>query len=266
MPKVSLSQASSSALVALLAHPNGWHRNAAQRLILERQDQHMISELRSLFQQSTKPKVRIRALYALEGLGALTLADVQKALTDPEPGIRKEALVLAEKQENGLELSLPLAQDSDAQVAFQAALTLGNYQGKKVQEALADILLRFGKNSWYDWAVLSSETGSSKDFFDQLIVQGYFKVPADGAADFVNNYAYISGAKNDADQLKGLLTALQKAPFADNSEVLESILNALFKGMQQHELSLAVAEKIKSIKEDQGASNIEKVQSLLSLY
>jgi len=264
--KVSFSQASSSELVALLAHPNGWHRSTAQRLILERQDQNMISELLSLFQQSTQSKVRVRAMYALEGLGALTFTDVQKALTDPEPGIRKEALVLAEKLENGLELSLPLAQDSNAQVAFQAALTLGNYQGEKVQQALVNILLRFGKNSWYVWAVLSSEAGSSKEFFDKLIVKEYFNALEGGAANFMNNYAYISGAKNDADQLKGLLKALQQAPFADKPEGLASSLNALFKGMQRHDMPIEMAKKIKSIQEDQNASNIEKVQSLLFLY
>lgn len=266
LPKISLSQASSSELVALLAHPNGWHRNTAQRLILERQDQSIAPELRSLLQQSNAPKARIRALYALEGLGSLTSADVQKALIDSEPGIRKEALVLAEKQENGLELALPFAQDSNAQVAFQAALTLGNYQGKKVQEALAEILLRFGNNNWYIWAVLSSDVGSSKEFFDLLVSQGYFNVPDNGAANFMENYAFISGAKNDKDQLKGLLTALQKEPFANNSEVLESTLNDLFKGLERNDLDVAMAEKIKIIKEDQSASSIEKVQSLLSLY
>ena len=91
-------------------------------------------------------------------------------------------------------------------------------------------------------------------------------MPADRASDFVKNYAYISGAKNDVDQLIGLLTVLQKAPFADTSEALEPTLNALFKGMMSHELSLEMAEKIKSIQEDQAASGIEKVQSLLSLY
>ncbi len=262
LSKVTLSQASSSELVALLGHSNGWHRSTAQRLILERQDKSIVGNLRSMFQQSNNPKVRIRSLYALEGLNALITADVQRALNDHEPGIRKEALVLAEKQANGLELALPLAQDPDAGVAFQAALTLGNYKGEAVEKALADILLRFGKNKWYVWAVLSSEIGSSQTFFNLLISRGYFNELRGGVADFVENHAYIAAARNDVEQVSGLLKVLQKAPFSTDNKLLESTLDAFMKGMENHE---AQAEKVKSIA-DQDASPVEKIKSLLLLY
>ncbi len=265
-PTVSLSQASSSELVSLLAHPNGWHRSTAQRLILERQDRSIIPELRILFQDSDHPKARIRALFALEGLNALTLDDVKQALNDPEPGIRKQALILAEQYPNVVELVLPLAKDADTGVAFQAALTLGNYDGKAVQEALADILIRYGDNHWYRWAVLSSETGSSKGLFDLLVDQGYFNEPDDSSSDFLRKYAFITGAKNDAAQTTGLLTVLQQKPFATDNELLESTLSAWVKGIQDQDQDSGIAKKTESIIASENASPIKKIELLLALF
>ncbi len=262
--KPSLSQAGSSELVNLLAHPNGWHRSTAQRLILERQDRSIIPELRTLFQNSDHTKARIRALFALEGLNALTVDDVKQALNDPEPGIRKQALILAEQYPNVVELVLPLAKDADAGVAFQAALTLGNYDRKAVQEALADILIRYGDNHWYRWAVLSSETGSSKDLFDLLLDQDYFKKLDDSSSDFLKNYAFITGAKKDAAQTTGLLTVLQQKPFATDNELLESTLSSWVKGMQDQDSGMA--KKTESIIASENASPTKKIQMLLALF
>ncbi|MEQ9219377.1 MAG: dehydrogenase [Cyclobacteriaceae bacterium] len=264
--KTSLSQAGSSELVNLLAHPNGWHRSTAQRLILERQDSSIVPQLQALFENSDNPKARIRALYALEGLGSLTTTNIEQALKDVDPNIRKAGLVLAEKEDNGMELILPVAKDSDARVAFQAALSLGNYQGREVQDALADILLRFSNDCWYIWAVLSAETGSSQAFFELLIDKGYLEKQGDGPLEFAKNYAFVAGAKNDAEQVKSLLTAIQQEPFANVTEVTEPILKSLIKGLIRNDEETEMAKKILSISEDERISSMQKIQALLALY
>tara|TARA_Y100001972_G_scaffold129080_1_gene194014 strand:- start:2856 stop:5048 length:2193 start_codon:yes stop_codon:yes gene_type:complete len=264
--KISLSQAGSVELVELLEHPNGWHRSTAQRLILERQDNSIIPELRALFQESKNPKARIRAFYALEGLKALNEDDIKLALKDSEPGIRKAGLIQAEKEDKGKELIHPLAEDPDAGVAFQAALSLGNYQGREVQDALADILLRFSDNSWYIWAVLSAETGSSQAFFELLIDKGYLEKQGDGPLEFAKTYAFVAGAKNDAEQVKGLLKAIQQEPFANVTEVTEPILKSLIKGLIRNDEETEMAKKILSISEDERISSMQKIQALLALY
>ena len=264
--KVSLSQARSSDLVKVLTHPNGWHRETGQRLILERQDNSIVPELRVLFHDSENPKARIRAFYALEGLNALNTDDIKLALNDSEPGIRKAGVILAEKEDNGKEMILPLTEDPDAGVAFQVALSLGNYQGREVEEAMADILVRFGANQWFVWAMLSSEIGSSKSFFDLLVSKGYFDNPENGSMDFVEQYGFIVGAKNDPDEIKSFLIFLQQGPFTNDTEILDPVVKNLFKGFQRQDSGSDKAKKIIAIAENEQMSSMDKIQSLFAIY
>ena len=66
-----LGKATTAELVALLEHPNGWHRDTASRLLYQRQDRSAVEPLRQLAAASKSPLGRTHALYALAGLGAL---------------------------------------------------------------------------------------------------------------------------------------------------------------------------------------------------
>ncbi|MBE2283746.1 MAG: c-type cytochrome [Prosthecobacter sp.] len=60
-----LSQASTTDLVALLDHPNAWHRETAQRLLFERQDKEAVEPLRELVKSGKTAQGRITALWAM---------------------------------------------------------------------------------------------------------------------------------------------------------------------------------------------------------
>ena len=62
---VDLARASTSELVALLSHPNGWHRDTAQRLLYERQDSAAVPLLPRLC-GGENPLAAIHALGALD--------------------------------------------------------------------------------------------------------------------------------------------------------------------------------------------------------
>ena len=64
-----LSHASTTELVALLDHPNAWHRETAQRLLFERQDEAAIESLRTLARIAKTEQGRITALWSLHGQG-----------------------------------------------------------------------------------------------------------------------------------------------------------------------------------------------------
>ena len=61
LPK--LAQATAPVLVALLQHPNGWHRDAAARLLYEKQDQAAVPGLVKLATTSELPLARLHALW-----------------------------------------------------------------------------------------------------------------------------------------------------------------------------------------------------------
>lgn len=64
-PAPQLSSAPTSDLVALLDHPNAWHRETAQRLLFERQDQTAIEPLREMVKSGKTPQGRITSLWSL---------------------------------------------------------------------------------------------------------------------------------------------------------------------------------------------------------
>ncbi len=91
---------SSAELVAHLAHPNGWWRETAQRLIIERGDESVIPALRGLAgDEDADPRARIHAVWTLEGLGSLAAEDVAAAFSAP-PEVAAQALRAAESLAN----------------------------------------------------------------------------------------------------------------------------------------------------------------------
>ena len=71
-----LDRATTGELVAALAHENAWHREAASRLLYQRQDRAAAGPLRKLAREAELPQGRMHALYALAGLESLESADL----------------------------------------------------------------------------------------------------------------------------------------------------------------------------------------------
>ncbi len=68
-PCQSLGSLSTAQLVNLLAHPNGWRRDKAQWLLVERGDTSVAPLLREMALRHTDPRARLHALWTLDGLG-----------------------------------------------------------------------------------------------------------------------------------------------------------------------------------------------------
>ncbi|WP_241738985.1 DUF7133 domain-containing protein [Pontibacter beigongshangensis] len=81
-------------LVLLLQHPNGWVRDKAQQLLIDKEQTQAIPALRQLLQQQDQPLARLHALWTLEGLGALRTADVLPLLRHLDWPVRMQALAV----------------------------------------------------------------------------------------------------------------------------------------------------------------------------
>src|SRR4029434_3712169 len=81
---------------ATRAHPNGWHRDTAARLLYERNDRAAVPALATLLTQSKSPLGRLHALHALRGLGALEERHLLQALSDGDGVVREHAVHLSE--------------------------------------------------------------------------------------------------------------------------------------------------------------------------
>ena len=127
-----LRSKTSAELVTLLADPNQWFRQQAHMLLIQRQDKSIIPLLKTMFETHADPRARIHALYVLEGLNELNASLVSKAMKDPEPGLREQAVILSERYPQLLPQLLELINDSSLQVVLQATLSLGEFSDNRV--------------------------------------------------------------------------------------------------------------------------------------
>lgn len=145
-------------LVAALKSPQGWYRDKAHQSLLWRNRAEALAPLLQLAEDSSDPLARVHALCVLDGLGKLPADSVARALRDPNPGVRENALRLAESRwtPEVLTTAVGLAADADAKVRLQLALSLGESTDARAGTALARILERDAGDSMVVGAVLSS--------------------------------------------------------------------------------------------------------------
>jgi putative membrane-bound dehydrogenase-like protein len=209
--KVNLGSASITDLVKQLENPNGWNRETAQRLLLERQDRSAAPLLADMARLSAKPQARLQALWTLEGIGGLQPELVLSALHDPEPHIREHALRLAEEflpQQKALADAVPaLQRDPDTRVRFQLALTLGRVEGQRALDTLAALATSGGASDrWFRIAILSSAADRPFQLFERLSPRDRgWQDPA-----FLTQLAALIGARHDRREMAALITALPR--------------------------------------------------------
>jgi putative membrane-bound dehydrogenase-like protein len=172
---VNLGKASTKDLCAELNHANGWQRDTARRLLVERQDKTAVPILKTgLRNPKSRPTGRAAALRTLESLGAIEDEQLLQALSDTDPGVREHGIQLAEPrlgQSPALAARLlALAEDKDTRVRFLSALSLGELTNASVTPALATIALRSPEDRWTRAAALSS-IGKSADEFLKVVLE-----------------------------------------------------------------------------------------------
>ena len=170
-----LASADLEALVAALAHPNKWWRDTAQRLLVERGDPAAAPLAAELLRASDAAPARLHALWTLRGLSALEIEEIQDALADPAPGIRENALVLSEprlRESEPLRRAVTaLADDPDARVRMQAALTLGTVDASQSRAGLQAILGRDAGHRWTRYAALAGLGNDAPDVLRALFTR-----------------------------------------------------------------------------------------------
>lgn len=91
---VHLGDASTPQLIATLAHPNGWHRDTASRLLIERPDPAAAAGLGKVLRTSGSALARLHALHVLEALGACGDTELLVALADADADVRRHGVRL----------------------------------------------------------------------------------------------------------------------------------------------------------------------------
>lgn len=176
-PIPQLAAWNSTALVEALESPNGWVRDTAQRLLVERgQRDAPVLALERMAHEGTRATARLQALCALDGIGALRRDVLAPRLADEHPGVRANAARLVEPWlREGSPLPdtfaalAALTLDPVARVRLAAACSLGESSDPQVAGLLAGLLAREGADPYLRAAVMSSLRPSSlRAVFEQL--------------------------------------------------------------------------------------------------
>jgi mono/diheme cytochrome c family protein len=171
-----LSKATSAELIATLSHPNGWWRDTAQRLLVERNDYRVAPALRKLATSGENPLGRLHARWTLSGMRQLDVPTLTKALGDPDGKNRAAAVRLCEpflataNRSALLPQIMKLADDPQPDVRLQFALTISALGTPQGDAALAKILKESGgANIYIRDAVIGGLRGREMEFLARLL-------------------------------------------------------------------------------------------------
>ena len=164
----------SAQLVQLLSHPNGWRRDMAQQLLVERGDKSVVPALRKVALGSGDVRARLKALWVLDAFDVIEPSDVTPALSHTNRDVRVSALRLSERwlrtpNHPIVGEVLKRLDDTDWAVRRQLAATLGELPAGTKEAALASILERHGDDPIAVDAALSGARGSEMAVLDRLL-------------------------------------------------------------------------------------------------
>jgi len=147
--KPELSSESAAQLVTYLGHPNGWWRDTAQRLLVEKGHKSVAGALGTLAINASDYRTRLHALWSLDGLDEIDPSVTEIALNDDSPFVRASALRLSERwiRSAGHPLTesvLKKFDDPDWMVRRQYAATVGELPVKIRVACLKRLIEHFG--------------------------------------------------------------------------------------------------------------------------
>lgn len=221
-------------LPAFLASPNPWTRITAQRLLLERRDPSVLPELVAMVTEHPSPHARLHALAVLDAWGTLEDSVLAKALKDPAPGIRENAVARvgrrAASSEAWTAALITATADSDIAVRFQAALALGTAPNEAAfHQALQTLLQRDFRHAWSRRAVLSALTTRQDAVLEGLLRDREFmESPEEARQETIEELAALVGARHRTNAGRGWEGILDGA--ADGS-LPEAVRIALLRGL-----------------------------------
>ena len=231
----SLAKATDLELVQALKHPSFNWRLQAQRLLLERdpgKSGEVLMPLLALVRDESVDEIglnvgAVHALHTLDGIGYLkfdplfksasfVVPVVQKALSHPSAGVRRNAIAVLPHDEFGLATLLEAKNvftDSDAQVRLQAILTLADMQASdEAGQLAASLVRRTNMDLWESNAVTAAAATHAVSFLKAL------GQPDENASAKLNDSAlqtseivaeHIARSRPTADAMEKLLAGLQ---------------------------------------------------------
>lgn len=233
MPDVSKFTAAQ--LADELLSPVSTRRLIAQRLIVERQSKDVVNHIIRRAGDAVGKPGRANLLWTLDGLGVLRVEDVRPLFEDRRPGMREQALRLAEpffaRSADLRTAAAARATDPSPQVRFQCALSVGAMPPDAAAGVLAKILTNPACDSWTQTAALSSAVGCTFELIDTLSKEPTPTAPV------LKRLASMVGAKGDVAEVVRVLHLISEGK--GGAAVSAALLDGLGQGMRSSKAPLS---------------------------
>jgi mono/diheme cytochrome c family protein/glucose/arabinose dehydrogenase len=201
-----LSALPSSKLVDLLKSNNGWTRDVAQRLLVERNDSTVVTALQQMV-LGNNPLAKFHALWTLDGLHSNDGQLLAQALKDPDPSVSTTALRLMEP-EIGDHLNGMLETASPRQL-LQFALSARYLDNRKAFVIYKYVLEKQDTPvALMPDAVLSGLSGKELAFMRALLADNSWKEPTPFKQIFLENLSTAIVKRRNPDEIAQLLSVV----------------------------------------------------------
>jgi mono/diheme cytochrome c family protein len=197
-------------LVTHLSDPNGWWRDTAQQLLVQRNDKSVVPALQQLATGAQDARTRVQAIWTLSGMGSLDATTVTHALDDANADVRNAGLRGAEAFLANGDAAIQAAvlnkeDDSNWQVRRQLAASLGELPREARITPIVALMKKYGGDQIVVDAGVSGLKGLEAEALGQLLAQ------PDPSADAVEMLAGAAGKSRDVGQVQRLITLAMDA-------------------------------------------------------
>jgi mono/diheme cytochrome c family protein len=197
-------------LMANLNDPNGWTRDTAQRLLVEKSDASAAEPLIGVVRADHKDASATHALWTLNGINKLDASTITTALSSRNPNTRATAVRLAgERAASDSALRdgiIQAAADSDPLVQLHAAFALGPVAKEaNALSALARIVETHANEPLFRDAAISGLRDQEIAFAEFLMKRPEWQQPAPGFDKVLARLAHAAAASSRKDPVNRIL-------------------------------------------------------------
>jgi len=219
LPTVSLEGAETSLLIAALEHPGVWHRDTAQRLLLERELSALdLGLVLKTALNSLDGRGRIHTLWTLAATSPRLMQKAGEALLrDFRPNVRSNALRASAAAEDWdvlrlRKITVSLLGDASPHVRLAALVALPGAFGKRMRTQLLQMYRR-AKDDWTRSAIFGVSAGTTTDFVESAFSWGDPRLD-----DLVQALIARAGDRGDIKSAVGIVVAADR--FQDKSPLM----------------------------------------------
>ena len=192
-------------LVTHLSNADGWWRDTAQQLLVQRNDKSVVPALKQLAMSAPDARTRVQAVWTLSGMGSLDAETVAHALDDSDAYVRNAGLRGAEpflaKGDAAIQAAvLKKADDSNLQVRRQLVASLGELPPQARVTQVVAVMKKYVSDRIIVDAGVSGLKGLEADALNQFVTD------ANANLDAVQMLAGAAAKSRDAGQMEKLIS------------------------------------------------------------